>query len=257
VVLAYDRWPTARLYLQAAEGYRMGGANTGPPSQAFSAGSGIEPNRFYRGDELWSLEAGGRFSLLDSRLTLRAAVFAALWENIQSDQLLSSSLPFTANIGNGRNQGLELEAIYRSGALLVHGAMLVNEPELDHPDPGFPGRADLGLAGVPKRSASLSAHYAWSLPADRKLELDGLFAYVGGSRLTFDARTAPRMGDYVTGRIAATLATARLSLTAALENPFNAYGDTFSYGNPFSLRTTRQVTPLRPRTVSLTMRVSY
>jgi iron complex outermembrane receptor protein len=257
VVLAYDRWPAARLYVQAAEGYRMGGANTGPPSQAFTVGAGVAPSRYYRGDELWSFEAGGRFSLLEGRLNLRAAVFEALWRNIQSDQLLPSSLPYTDNIGDGKNKGFELEANYRAGALLLHGAALINEPELDHPDVGSAGRADLGLAGVPKRSASASVHYSWALQAGRKLELDSLFTYVGGSRLTFDATTAPRMGDYVTGRIAATVATEHVRLTAALENPFNTYGDTFSYGNPFSLRTTRQVTPLRPRTVSLTMRVSY
>ncbi len=65
------------------------------------------------------------------------------------------------------------------------------------------------------------------------------------------------MGGYSTGRIAAALADDRWRLTLAIDNPADALGDTFAYGNPFTLRTTRQVTPLRPRTISLSLRVAY
>ena len=258
VVISYARSPAMLVYLQAAEGYRVGGINTtGAPGQVFNLPDGPQPYRTYQGDELWSFEAGGRFRLLQDRLTVRAAIFEAFWSNIQSDQLLPSALPFTANIGDGRNRGVEVEAAYHDGPLVLRGEILVNSPELDHANPAFPARADLGLAGAPEVSAGVSAHYAWPLAGDRSLELDGRYSYVGVSRLTFDAQTSPKMGDYATGRLSASLVAPPWRLTLAVDNPADSRGDTFAYGNPFTLRTSRQLTPLRPRTLSVTLKVAY
>jgi outer membrane receptor protein involved in Fe transport len=258
IVLAYRRNPSLLLYAQAAEGYRSGGVNTtGAVGQVFSAEGGAEPNRLYQGDELWSFEAGVRASALGGRLSLRSAVFEATWKNIQSDQLLPSGLPFTANIGDGRNTGLEFEGRYRAGELLLQGEFLINTPELSRANPAFPARPDLGLAGVPGASAGVSAQYTWRLPQGRALELDGRYAYVGPAHLTFDAATSPRMGSYATGRLAVTLVDDRWRLTLAVDNPADVQGDTFAYGNPFTLRTTHQITPLRPRTISLGLRMGF
>lgn len=257
IVLAYALSPTALVYVQAAEGYRASGFNTtGPPGQAFTR-AGAEPRRVYDGDELWSLEAGGKLSALDGRVRLRAALFQAFWKNIQSDQLLPSGLPFTANIGDGRNLGLELEGAYQVGRLRLGGSFLINGPELENANPAFPARGDLRLAGVPARAGGATVHYDWSLGHDLTLELDARYAYVGHTRLTFDAATAPGMGSYANGRLALSLAAPRWRLTAALDNPTNESGDTFAYGNPFALRAATQVTPPRPRTVSITARVAY
>ncbi len=258
VVVSYARSPTMLFYVQAAEGYRVGGINTtGAPGQVFAVSGGLQPYRTYQGDELWSFEAGGRFRLLQDRMTVRAAIFEAFWSNIQSDQLLPSALPFTANIGDGRNRGIEVEAAYHDGPLVLRGEILVNSPELDHANPAFPARADLGLAGAPEVSAGISAHYAWPLRGERSFELDGRYSYVGVSRLTFDAATSPKMGDYATGRFSASLVADPWRLTLAVDNPTDSRGDTFAYGNPFTLRTTRQITPPRPRTLSVTLKVSY
>jgi outer membrane receptor protein involved in Fe transport len=258
LVLSYTLSPSALIYVQAAEGYRAGGFNTtGPPGQVFSTGGQIEPRRRYDADELWSLEAGGKVALLDGRLRLRAAVFQASWKDIQSDELLPSGLPFTANIGDGRNLGVEVEGGYRLGGLQLTANLLFNAPELEKANPAFPARKDVNLAGVPHQAGGVTAHYDWPLGPDLALELDGRYAYVGHSRLTFDATTAPLMGGYATGRVAMGLATPRWRATLALDNPTGERGDTFAYGNPFSLRTTAQLTPLRPRTISLSVRVAY
>lgn len=257
IVLAYTLSPTALVYFQAAEGYRAGGFNTtGPPGQIFSA-NGAQPQRLYDGDELWSLEFGGKLSALDGRARLRAALFQVFWKNIQSDQLLPSGLPFTANIGDGRNMGLELEGAYRIGRLRLGGSFLINAPELENANPAFPARADLSLAGVPGRAGGVTIQYNWPLGPDLDLELDARYAFVGHSRLTFDATTAPGMGSYTNGRLAISVAGPRWRLTAALDNPIDVGGDTFAYGNPFTVRTTRQVTPPRPRSASITLRLAY
>ncbi|PTT78288.1 TonB-dependent receptor, partial [Pseudomonas sp. HMWF010] len=246
------------IYLQAAEGYRSGGFNTtGPPGQVFSTAGQSGPDRLYAGDELWSLETGGKTALFDGRLRLRAAAFMVSWKDIQSDELLTSGLPFTANIGDGRNLGLELEGGYRLGRLQLGANMLWNAPELEKANPAFPARGDLNLAGVPHQAGGLTAHYDRPLGPDLNLTLDGRYAYVGHSHLTFDAATAPRMGGYATGRLALGLTSPRWTTTLAVDNPTNARSDTFAYGNPFSLRTTAQGTPLRPRTLSLTTRATY
>ena len=39
--------------------------------------------------------------------------------------------------------------------------------------------------------------------------------------------------------------------TAFVDNPANSVGNTFAYGNPFSLRRASQVTPQRPRTAGV------
>jgi hypothetical protein len=65
------------------------------------------------------------------------------------------------------------------------------------------------------------------------------------------------MGGYATSRVAATLDAAPWKLTFAIENLADSRANTFAYGNPFTLRTTEQVTPLSPRTASITLRVAY
>jgi len=256
-VLSFSPSVRTLFYVQAAEGYRAGGFNTALiPSQPFLSSDG-EPQRRYDGDELWSFEVGAKVSLLDSRLRLRAAAFQAFWKSIQSDQLLPSGLAYTANLGDGRNTGVEAEAAYIGGALRLDASVLLNAPELETVNPAFPGRKDLGLAGVPKYAAALGVSYERDLIGDWRLGTDARLSYVGRSRLSFDAATAPTMGDYLTARAAVRIQSERLSVGLAVDNLFDGHGDTFAYGNPFSLRLGRQSTPQRPRTVSLELKARY
>lgn len=257
VVASFAPTSSTLIYVQAAEGYRSGGFNTALlPSQTFDTAGG-EPRRRYAGDELWSYEFGAKASLMEGRLRLRVAAFEAFWQDIQSDQLLSSGLPYTANLGDGRNIGVEFEGGYVHGGLRVDANFLLNHPELETVNPAFPGRKDLGLAGAPEGSASLTASYEQPLAQGWRWGLDARAAYVGRSRLSFDAATAPSMGDYATTRFAARLWSDRLSLGLSVDNLFDGAGDTFAYGNPFTLRLSPQSTPQRPRTVSLEVRARY
>jgi len=258
VVVAYSPSPQALVYVQASEGYRSAGVNTtGPSNQVFGGAGAADPQRVFQGDELWSLEAGGKFKFCDDRLRIQLIAFDAFWKNIQSDQLLTSGLPFTANIGDGQNIGVEFEAGYRVGGLDLNGQLLLNKPELTKASPAFAARTDFTLSAVPDLSVGASARYTWALGGDRTLALDGRWAYVGSSRLVLSASTAPKMGDYATARLAATLAARRWEVTVAIDNPADVYGNTFAYGNPFTVRTTRQITPLRPRTLSVALKLAY
>jgi iron complex outermembrane receptor protein len=53
------------------------------------------------------------------------------------------------------------------------------------------------------------------------------------------------------------LQTPRYWIALFVSNPFNSLSDTFSYGNPFSFGQVRQVTPQRPRTISVLLSRSF
>jgi outer membrane receptor protein involved in Fe transport len=74
---------------------------------------------------------------------------------------------------------------------------------------------------------------------------------VGASHLSFDADLDRRMPAYIVGRLGASADRDRLTFRFDIDNVLDTNADTFSLGNPFSVRTTRQYTPVRPRTVSL------
>lgn len=240
-------WATGGLvYLLASEGYRSGGFNSGGLTSPSALRGAFKPDR------LRNYEIGASVRPLDGRLLLRAALFHDVWTDIQTDQYLSSGLSYTANVGDGRNTGLELEATWlATSALTLEANALFNRPRLTKVDRNFASVAQSELPGVPDVSAGGMARYQKDLMANWRLVLTGEMEYVGRSRLTFDRRLSPTMGGYFTGRLSAELATPRWSLILAVTNPANASSDTFAYGNPFSFGQVRQVTPLRPRTWSL------
>jgi iron complex outermembrane receptor protein len=257
LVLAFKPSATWLVYIQAAEGYRGGGFNTtGPVGQVFGF-NGAEPARQFSGDQLWSFEAGAKATLLDGRLRLSVTAYDEQWRNVESDQLLPSGLPFTANIGDARNVGLEVEAAYQTGGLEVRGALLLDAPELNRVNPAFAATGDLALALAPDALVNASARYTWRLAHGRSLELAGRLAYVGHSRLTFYSAPSPSMGDYLTSRVAVMVTSGPRRLSLAVDNLGGAQANTFAYGNSFTFRSEPQVTPLRPRTVSLQFAMDY
>ncbi len=254
VALAFrlsDQW---NLYTQLSQGHRAGGFNTaGPIGQRFSNTIGM-PARQYEPDTLWNYEAGAKGFLWHGRLRARIAVFAARWQDIQSDQYLPSGLAYAVNVGDGANRGLEIETTWRpTGNLEVRANALFADPRITRPSAVFNSRGDAGLPGVSSASANVLVAYSRNVWRDVDLRFDALASYVGESRLTFDAERRSRMGDYGTGRLSIGLQAARLSATAFVDNPFDTEANTFSFGDPFRLPEGLAMTPLRPRTIGLTL----
>ncbi len=258
IVISGRPRPWLLIYAQAEEGYRAPGINTAAaPGEKLAAPGGREPLRAFKGDELWSIEAGAKLTALNGRLRLDVAGYETEWRDIQSDQLLASGLPYTANVGRARNLGLEVEAAFMNGPLEVRAEMLLDSPVLARANPAFPVLANTGLGAVPDESFGVSARYSWALGRHRSVELDGRWAYIGESHLMLDVASLPQMGNYSTGRLAASLVDPHWRATLAVDNPVNTVGDTFAYGNPFTVRTKAQTTPLRPRTITLTVEASF
>ncbi|ADG09108.1 TonB-dependent receptor [Caulobacter segnis] len=240
------------IYVLTSEGYRAGGFNSGglvTPS---------ETRRTFRPDHLRNYELGATLTPFNARLNLRTALFYVDWRDIQTDQYFSSGLSYTANIGDGRNRGVEIEAAWRAtGRLTVSGNALFNEPKLTRIAPGFGIGATASLPGVPDVSFGSLITYHRPLTANASMMLTAETGYIGRSRLTFDPRYSPSMGGYYTGKLSAQVMTDRWRAAMFVSNPWNSSSDTFAYGNPFSFGQVRQVTPQRPRTWSLALSANF
>ncbi|MEQ9530354.1 MAG: TonB-dependent receptor [Haliea sp.] len=113
LLLEYQWTDNVMTYVSAAEGFRIGGNNIGlPPScdaELEALGTSNEGAKSYDSDSLWSYEAGIKSTLADQRVTLNAAVFHAVWSDIQSTVLLDCGFGFTGNAGEAESTGFEVE----------------------------------------------------------------------------------------------------------------------------------------------------
>ncbi len=255
--LDYRFSPDLNLYALISQGHRTGGFNTaGPIWQQFTGRVG-QPAREYAPDTLWNYEVGAKARLWDGKVQARIAAFISRWKDIQSDQFLPSGLAYAVNVGDGANKGLEIETNWRpSDRLVLRFNTLLADPEITRPSPAFNSRGDAGLPGVPAVSANLTASYRRPLWRGLQFTSDAVVTYVGASRLTFDASRRYRMGDYVTGRLSTGIEGDHWSATAFVDNPADTEANTFSFGDPFRLPEALATTPLRPRTIGLTLRWS-
>jgi outer membrane receptor protein involved in Fe transport len=240
------------IYLLYSEGYRPGGFNAG----------GISPPaanlKVFSPDRLRNVELGAKSRLFDGLIELSSAVFSDFWDDIQTDQYLNSGLSYTTNVGDARVLGWETDATFHplSGLTLGLDALL-NSARLTSHSPTFVAPITSGLPGVAPVSFGTTVEYETPIDTGLSLRLGGEAAYVGRSRLTFQSTLSPAMGGYFTSKLIAGIKAADWRLTATLDNPLNTQGDTFAFGNPFSFGQVRQVTPLRPRTLSLILSANF
>lgn len=258
VALSYRLPNRQLLYASVEEGHRTGGYNTGgligTMFQTDPALPGV--HRRFGADELWNYEVGSKLSLFGDRLRLRTAAFYSAWRNIQTDQYMVSGLSYTANAGDGHNLGLENEAqLSLTSRWTLSGNLLLDQPKLDKPNPGFV--AGVPLPGVPDVLGGARTEYRFPLPWG----LNGLVwadaRYVGRSELTFNPLIVAPMGGYVLAVVSAQVSYKRWRLAAFVSNPTNEAGNTFSYGNPFNFQQVREVTPQRPRTVRILLSAEF
>ena len=256
VAFEYRASPRLFAYVSFSSGYRPASFNTsGPIGQTFEDG-GPEPRRV-AADAARTYEAGIKWTGPRSAFA-SVEVFYTDWLDVQSDQYSAFRLPVTVNIGDAVVPGLEASGRWPlSAGVSVHGSLLLDDPHRVH-DGDITGLAPGGseLPGVAPVSAALGL--------DWRRELLGLTAeasararYVGRSRLTFNPVAGGEMGGYVDAAVELSVARGRWSVDATLENLADVRADTFAFGDPFTARGVRQSTPLRPRTLSFTLRRSF
>ena len=238
------------FYALASEGYRGPGFNTG------SLGVGAQqPFREVRPDEIVASELGARFTFLGGRLRGRTAVFLADWRDIQSDRFDKRGLPFTANLGDGRNLGVEGEVEWRTGPWTLDGHALINDPELTDPDPGFALGADSRLPAVSDFSLQAGlAHEARLAWATVRSELR--LGYVGPTAIALSPTSTAESRGYLTSQLSVSAEIGRWGVRGTVDNLFNRDDDTFSFGNPFYAAGDVH-TPERPITARLALTARF
>lgn len=238
--LSYEIAPDQLIYARFGTAFRPGGLDAGNAT-----------TRRYLADEVRSIDLGGRIRLDRARLNLDGSLFATDWTNLQSDYLQPNSLIATRNAGRAKAIGAELSADWRlaDGWRLQAGAIW-QRPRLTRTQDGSALTPSSRLPVIPDISARLALAREVQLDAWRITP--GLSAnFIGSTHVSLDPDLDRRVPAHVIGRLGISAERDRLILRAEIDNLLDTAADTASFGNPFSARTTRQYTPVRPRTLSL------
>jgi iron complex outermembrane recepter protein len=110
VGVAYQATRSNLLYLSAAKGYRVGGANQPIPLAPTPGGCPLskQPPPF-DSDSLWSFELGSKNRLFDGRVRLDGSVFYVRWQKIQQGMYFTRcAAGFIANAGDAVSKGFDL-----------------------------------------------------------------------------------------------------------------------------------------------------
>ncbi len=253
VGLVWQAKPDLSIFADYRHGYRPGGLG-------FTLTGDTVVTKQYAPDDLRMLELGLRVGRQDGPVHLEATHFWVDWHNIQADQVGPYVIPYTTNIGRGTVRGVDLELVLRpSSALTLSGSGFFNDSRLRDVGSEFanddPGAASSRLPNVPRRGARLSATWETTVISvagtSAGLRLDGALRYVGPSRLGVGSYLSIPQGDYLTGDLSARLDLGKTAISFTVSNVTDSHGNTFSYGNPFSVGEGDQMTPLRPRTIRL------
>ncbi|MBL8631087.1 MAG: TonB-dependent receptor [Rhodospirillaceae bacterium] len=258
--ISYQDSPRSLFYASVAQGFRLGGINldariTSP--QARRRGPTLTVRNF-QSDKIWNFEVGSKSLLLDNTLAVNAAVFYSVWDDMQADLVRPNGLLYTANLGTAYNAGIEVDTTY---ALTDHLDLIANvswsDPDLKQSNDAVSTLDVSRLPVMPKFATTLGAQYKAPLTADYDGFINGRFEYIGSSRLSNGAMAADLTRGYssLSGRLGVERNTWKIALY--VDNILNNRGNAYAFGNPFSFGRVSQVTPLRPRTVGVTLDWTY
>lgn len=178
--LSYKIDSDRMLYVLRSEGFRPGGANQNV--------SPLIPSGF-GSDSVTNYEAGIKSQWFDRRLTLNAAYYHMIWDNMQ----VAGSTPdglfrFTTNAGQAKVDGIELELSGRPTPTIELGLTYGHvNARLTQDQPFVPGVPRRGLKGdrvpaVADNSLNLSAEKSFLVNDGLTIRLHGEAQYVAGSQ---------------------------------------------------------------------------
>lgn len=230
------------LYLRYARAMRPGGL----------APTGTVASGRFDSDELSTIDLGIRHTSKDGHVSLSASAYHSQWDEIQSDYLLPDGLIATRNAGQGRIFGVETSLDWQlGGGFSVAAGGAVQSARLTQGEDGVQLH-DRRLPVTPALSGRVSIAKIVTLGPWRG-QATAQANYIGNARLSFDSDLDRKMGDYTLVAMHAELSRGRWTIGSRLDNLFDVKGDSFSFGNPFSIRDERQFTPVRPRIFTLSI----
>lgn len=246
LALSWTPSPRDLVYLRYARALRPGGLAAADESTA----------KRFDSDDLGSFDLGYRGKPFGSAFSIGASVFHTIWQHIQSDYLLTDGLVATRNAGKGRINGIEASAgwIPAKGWQFTLGGTFLDAKLVKTEDGSV--LKDRRLPIAPDATARFAGQYQFAIGAWRT-RLLAQANYIGRARLSFDDTLDREMGNYTTASAAVFFTRGGFTLSGRIDNLFDIQGDTFAFGNPFSIATGSQYTPLRPRTFALSIARSW
>lgn len=173
------------IYVRAAQGLREGQVSSGqfPPQ----CGDTPDSNNV-NSDNVWNYEVGAKTSWADGRLTLNAAAFEIVFEDVQQEIIIPAcGYKRLENGGAATARGAELEFNAEPiNGLVFAGSLGYVDSTLDDPAPTFGGDPGEHLLNVPAWTANASIAYTWptSVPElDADFRID--WSYVDEKAIDF------------------------------------------------------------------------
>lgn len=237
--LTYELTPDRLVYLRFGSAFRSGGLD---PANARTGR--------YDADEVRSVDLGTRLLLDHGRFSVSGGAFRTTWANVQSDYLQADGLVATRTAGDALILGAEVSAEWRPGRWRLRAGGVAQRARLERAVGAVDLPDDRRLPVVPDATARLELGRTVET-AGARVDLTVAGDYVGRSRLSYDAGLDRGMGGYATVRAAAATTLGGLEVRVEADNLLDARADTFAFGNPFLVRSEREYTPLRPRSVRL------
>lgn len=259
--LSYKFNEEGLLYAGWSQGFRLGKPQTGlVPSVCDrdndglvdGTGISIESTRHTDSDSVDNYEVGGKFAVLDRRVTIDAAVFRMEWSGVPV-QIRPGTAPcvagYVANAGEALSEGVELQTRFQVteafridlGGSWVHARLTEAVPALGAPD----GRE---LPGAPEYNANLGMEYAFEVGGHKaSVRADSIYvgSYFGNLQQSPNVET----DDYVKVDASARLEIRDLKIDLFVRNLTDE--DAFSFRSTFTNTNQFFGYRIRPRTIGL------
>jgi outer membrane receptor protein involved in Fe transport len=248
-------WEAGRhttLFARVQKGHRPGGV-------------ALETNvvRSYDSDSLTTWEAGLRYGAEgQAPIHLTLSAVASRWRDIQADFIDAGGRSSTSNIGDGRLYSISSSASWSPyPGLNLDAGVVLNSSKVVPADEALITLFPVGPPSKIPNIANATAHVALGHEAmisdDLRLTISGHARYVGSSRLGVGRSLGARQGSYLDTRLLARVQRGSLGLTVGISNLLDAVGNRFALGTPFQSAQSEQITPLRPRTVRMSLDLDF
>ena len=252
--------PTAALSWRfAADWALFGRYQSGFRTGGLAVAQGVGRVADFRSDTIDVEEVGVRkLRRGPTGLALSSSVSIARWTAIQVDLVSPRGQSYTTNAGDAHLQTFEANVDWAPVAgLRATAAVAVTHNRVSGSIAQLTQASNRRLPETPEVAAHAGLAYEWNPGGVPVLRAGAAVDYTGTSVLGVGDQLDVRQGGYGTGELSAGARWQAFDLSLRLDNVANARANRFAYGNPFLLAYRRQVTPLRPRNLTLTAAYSW
>jgi outer membrane receptor protein involved in Fe transport len=261
--LSYKPSDNELIYGSWSQGFRLGQPQVGLPAGLCDPdGNGIvngtnisiDSTRRVNSDKVDSYEFGGKFSLLDRRMTIAADVFRMDWSDIPVSVFLGSlstsscALSYVANAGAALSKGVEFQASFQvTKALRADFGGSWIHARLNKDVPGLNASSGNRLPGSPEVNANLGLQYDFEVVGYKSsVRADSI--YVGPFFGNLQESPNTKTNGYVRLDASARLMIRSLNIDLFVRNLTNK--DAFTFRSDLDVGTFYGYR-MRPRTVGL------